>query len=295
MKYGLIYFALTLFLCTCGPAPSEPAAPGATITQQDASNPYADRIAAAHDRLNASPAGRLVAESIEAHGGLESWYGQSPLYYHFDYRPQDGKGKVRDSYILNDYVNARAVHQVADNMDVTYGFDGKDAWQNPADAELVVSPRFWSLTPYYFVGLPFVLADDGIIFEQLEPRELDGTTYNPVKVTYESGMGDADDDYYILYINPDTKQLDALNYIVSYPGFFEDGKHLPEKLMRLTDKTTVSGITLPGGYLTSWSDKPNENITTITVSDYEFRLDTDVDAFDRPAEAKVVNDLPASK
>ena len=295
MKYGLIYLALILFLCTCGPAQTDSETATDTVTEQDNSNPYAARIAAAHDRLNTSPAGRLVAESIEAHGGLESWYGQSPLYYHFDYRPQDGKGKVRDSYILNDYVNARAVHQVADNMDVTYGFDGKDAWQNPADAELAVSPRFWSLTPYYFVGLPFVLADEGIIFEQLEPRELDGITYKPVKVTYESGMGDADDDYYILYINPDTKQLDALNYIVSYPGFFEDGKHLPEKLMRLTDKTTVSGITLPGGYLTSWSDKPDENITTITVSDYEFRPETDVDAFDRPAEAKVVNDLPASK
>ena len=242
--------------------------------------------------MGSTPGGELVLRAINAHGGLDNWYAQSPLYYRFNYRPMDKDAQVRDSYILNDYVHARAVHQVANDRDVTYGFDGEDAWQNPADAELSISPRFWSLTPYYFVGLPFVLADEGINFELLDDRELDGQTYRTVKVTYAAGIGDADADYYILYIHPETGQLDALNYIVSYPGFFEDGKHLPEKLMRITGKTTVGGVTLPEGYLTSWSDAPEESITTIEVSEYEFRPGTDPDAFDRPSGAKVMNDLP---
>jgi len=198
---------------------------------------------------------------------------------------------IRDSYILNDYVNARAVHTSADQEGVTYGFDGKDAWHAPADVKPSVSPRFWSLTPYYFVGLPFVLADEGINFEPMPDAEWEGTSYQKIKVTYDAGTGDADGDYYVLWINPETMQVDALNYIVSYPGFFKDGGHLPEKLMVLDGKVEVEGITLPTGYTTRWSDKPTEVITNITVSDYAFRPETKDEAFAQPTGAVVVTDL----
>ena len=254
-------------------------------------SPHAGRIAAATKRLSATDAGTLVLASINAHGGLEKWYSQSPLYYRFNYRPVEKDKTVRDSYILNDYVNARAVHRSADQEGMTYGYDGNDAWKHPAGAELKVGPRFWSLTPYYFVGLPFVLADEGIYFEQLPDATLNGISYHKIKVTYAPGTGDADGDYYVLWLHPETKQLDALNYIVSYPGFFPDGGHLPEKLMVLTDKVVVDGITLPTGYTTRWSDTPDEVITNITVSEYAFRPDTKASAFAIPEGAEVVNDL----
>lgn len=284
------YFAilLTLFVfsaCT----PEEPVA--ATTAEYVPEAPFADRVTAAEKRLSSTEAGSLVLSAINAHGGLEKWYAQSPLYYHFNYQPTDAANTVRNSYILNDYVNARAVHTSADQDGMTYGFDGKDAWKHPAGAELKVSPRFWSLTPYYFVGLPFVLADEGINFEQLPAMDLNGTSYERVKVTYATGTGDADGDYYVLWLNPETKQMDALNYIVSYPGFFKDGAHTPEKLMILSGKTTVDGITLPTGYTTRMMATPDEVDTNISVSDYEFRPDTKDDAFAKPADAEVVNDL----
>lgn len=234
----------------------------------------------------------MVLAAINAHGGLEKWYAQSPLYYHFNYRPTDPKQTVRDSYILNDYVSARAAHTSADQEGVTYGFDGKDAWYvAPEGVEPSVSPRFWSLTPYYFVGIPFVFADEGINFEQLPDAEWEGTKYSKIKITYASGTGDADGDYYVIWINPETKQVDALNYIVSYPGFFKNGGHTPEKLMVLSGTTTVDGITLPTGYTTRMSDKPTEVVTNITVSDYEFRPETKDEAFTKPPSAVVSNDL----
>lgn len=282
------YFILLTALWSCGEPAATNEAPASTVATPA---PFADRIAASEKRLTASPAGGMVLDAINAHGGLEKWYAQSPLYYRFNYRPTDTDQTVRDSYILNDYVNARAVHESADQEGVTYGFDGQDAWHAPAETEPTVSPRFWSLTPYYFVGLPFVLADEGINFERLDDADLAGTSYHRVKVTYEAGTGDADEDYYVLWLNPATKQLDALNYIVSYPGFFKDGGHLPEKLMVITGKTTVGGITLPEGYTTRWSDSPEEVITNITVSDYAFKPETDEAAFNKPAGAKIVNDL----
>jgi hypothetical protein len=293
VKNLLILLVLSglFFACTPPEVDAEKSTAEVTSTSEQ---PFANRISAAEARLRTSEAGQLILASINAHGGLKKWYNQSPLYYHFNYRPV-GDATVRDSYILNDYVNARAVHQSADQKGISYGFDGKNAWQSPADSTPTVSPRFWSLTPYYFVGLPFVLADEGILFDQLEDETLDGVDYQRVKITYAEGTGDADDDYYILYLNPETKQVDALNYIVSYPGFFENGKHLPEKLMRITDKKAVDGIILPTGYGTYWSNKPEEVITRITVSDHEFRPETKGEAFAVPLDAKLVNDLAAKQ
>ncbi|WP_020567460.1 DUF6503 family protein [Neolewinella persica] len=287
MKYIFVLLLLPFLFLGC----SEQAADSPGVTEPaEAVSPFAGRIDAATARLSKTPASQLVAAAISAHGGLEKWYSQSPLYFHFDYRPV-GEGTIRDSYSLNDYVNARSIHQSVDQEGVSYGFDGKNAWKAPAESEPTVSPRFWSLTPYYFVGLPFVLADEGINFEQLPDGELNGVNYHKVKVTYDAGTGDAADDYYVLWLHPTTKQLDALNYIVSYPGFFKDGGHLPEKLMVLSGKTTVAGIVLPTGYTTRWSDKPEEVITNISVSDYDFRPGTNDSAFEMPDNGVVYTDL----
>jgi hypothetical protein len=224
---------------------------------------------------------------------LESWYANGPLYYHFNYQPLD-ESTPRNTYITNDYVNSRAVHQLAGDEEQYFGFDGTNAWS--ADGEKVggMSPRFWSLTPYYFVGLPFVLADEGINFQALPAAELDGITYEPVRVTYNQGTGDASDDYYVLYLNPDTGQLDALRYVVSYPGYFPDGGNTPEKIMKITGRTKVDGITLPTGYLTSmWNDgNVSKPVTKIDVTDYTFKPELEDDFFAMPADAQVYNDLP---
>lgn len=286
----IISFFTLLMMVVFSGCNSQPEARETAVKQTEEQSPFADRIAAADKRLEASPAGQLIAAAITAHGGLENWYSQSPLYFHFNYRPV-GDGTVRNSYSHNDYVNARSVHQSVDQEGISYGFDGTNAWKFPADSEPSVSPRFWSLTPYYFVGLPFVLADEGINFEQLPDAELNGTNYHKVKVTYAAGTGDADGDYYVLWLHPETRQLDALNYIVSYPGFFKDGGHLPEKLMVISEKVTVDGIVLPTGYTTRWSDAPEEVITNISVTDYDFRPETKDSAFGMPAGGAVVNDL----
>ncbi len=283
---------LALLLSTaffaCTPNAGEPAA---SPEQNEASStPFANRVAAATERLSATESGQLILEAIDAHGGLEAWYSQSPLRYRFNYRPVEEDKTVRDSYILNDYVNARAVHESADQKGMSYGFDGQDAWKFPAGAALKINPRFWSLTPYYFVGLPFVLADEGIFFERLPDASLNGVDYRKVKVTYATGTGDADGDYYVLWLHPETKQVDALNYIVSYPGFFPDGGHLPEKLMVITDKVVVDGITLPTGYTTRWSTAPDEVITNITVSGYNFLPEVADNVFAMPTGAEVTNE-----
>ena len=291
MRY-LLALLLLPFFCSCGETADNDLEPaGSTELPAD---PNADRIAAATDRLSSSDPAQKVLRAINAMGGLEAWYGNGPLYYRFNYQPLDD-GTPRDTYITNDYRRSRAVHQLASDTTVRYGFDGTDAWSPKGEKVEGMSPRFWALTPYYFVGLPFVLADEGINFEELPATEMDGNTYDMVRVTYEQGTGDASGDFYVLYLNQETGMLDALRYVVSYPGFFPDGGTTPEKLMKHTGKTKVDGVTLPTGYTTyMWNDGDvSEPVTDISVTDYAFRPELSVDYFDRPADMQVYNDLPA--
>lgn len=253
---------------------------------------YANRVAAAKERLGQTTEGQRIWQALEAHGGLENWYAKSPLHFRFNYQPDEGAGL--DTRILNDYVNSRTVHTMVSDSSVRYGWDGNQAWLQPADANPGTSVRFWSLTPYYFVGLPFVLADEGIHFSTLEPLEWQENTYTPIKVTYGNGVGDAPDDYYVIYLNEQTNQLDALRYIVSYRGFFEDGQHLPEKLMTITEHITVDGMILPAGFQTRWwnDGKPSEVNTKVEVTEYAFHPQTSAAAFAMPTGAKVMEDEP---
>ncbi len=251
-----------------------------------------DRVAEAEKRLGESDAGKLLLSSIQAHGGLRQWFGNGPIAFHFDYQPLDG-GRRRDSYQVVDQWSVRAVHEVAANRNLLYGWDGKQAWNYPDTAEVGVNPRFWSTTPFYFIGLPFVLADEGVILERLTPKEYNGVNYDLIKASYESGVGDAPDDYYVIYIHPETKLMGGLRYIVSYPGFFPNGGHNPEKFMEILGHQEVEGVTIPTGYHTFWfkDAEPAEHITKIDVTEVAFKPELQSNFFDAPEGAKIQEGL----
>ncbi len=251
-----------------------------------------ERVTNAQSRLASSPAGQKIWASIEAHGGLKLWFSNGPISFHFDYQPLDG-GARRDSYQVVDQWSVRSVHEVAANRQLKYGWDGKNAWSFPDTANVGVNPRFWSNTPFYFVGLPFVLADEGVILEELEPYEYKGVMYDLVKATYEDGTGDAPDDFYVIYLHPETGLMGGLRYIVSYPGFFPSGGNSPVKFMEILGTQTSKGITIPTGYNTHWfrENQAEEHITKIDVTEFGFKPKTEDDFFNAPEGAKIQDGL----
>jgi len=292
LTYYLPICIIALFISCSQPSGTESATEQEAVQTEKLAKVPADwvqaRTAEAQERLSKSAAGKLLWSSIEAHGGLTNWFAKGPISFHFDYQPLDG-GRRRNSYQIIDQWSVRAVHEVADNRDVKYGWDGTQAWSFPDSADVGVNPRFWSTTPYYFVGLPFVLADEGVILEELGEKEFNDVSYDLIKASYESGVGDAPDDFYVIYVHPETKLMGALRYIVSYPGFFPDGGHWPEKFMEITGQQTVDGITIPTGYHTHWfkEDQPAEHITTIDVTEVSFEPETPDKFFEVPEGAKI--------
>ena len=251
-----------------------------------------ERVATTQDRLNATEAGRRIWQAMEAHGGLARWFSNGPLQFQFNYQPLDGS-TPRNTYEVANYWSAQTRHQLVEDTTVQFGWDGEQAWAYPTDTLIPYNVRFWSLTPYYFVGIPFVLGDEGIHLASLGEATFEEKSYDLVKVTYDEDTGDAPDDYYIIYVGQEDHRVGALRYIVSYPGYFPDGGHAPEKLMALTGTQAIDGIILPEGYRTFWwkEEQVGEHITDITVSEVLFRPEVRQDYFMVPDGAKVIQTL----
>ena len=273
---------LALLIAGCGPDLAAP--PARDI---DA------RVTEAADRLGASEAGQRVLASIDAHGGLGAWYGGGPLRFRYTYTRLDSLGEAAsaiDTRQLVDPWASRAVHTLADDEAVSFGWAGTEAWVQPAGADLPTNARFWSLTPYYFVGIPFVLADPGVRHEMAPADTVEGRHVDVVRVTFEPGTGDAPDDYYDLLLDPETDRVRGVRYVVSYAAFNPDGGHTPETLMLYDGAQTVGDVTLQEGFRSfdSASGRPKARGTVTEAA----RLpETPASAFDVPAGAAVLDEM----
>lgn len=302
MKYTLIY-AVIIFtsLLSC----KETAKPNQEVAEsqllQDA-NPSSipkswvdNRVEKAKKRLDGSEAGKVVWNAMEAMGGLNKWYGNGYLSFRFNYQPLDGS-MTRDTYQTIDTWSNKARHRSVTDSTAIYGWDGKNAWVKAKDSTTFkYNLRFWALTPLYLAAQPLVLDGEGVNLELLPQTNYKGMPQDVVKVTFDSGTGDAPDDYYILYLDAKTHLLSALRYIVSYPGYFPNGGNNPEKFMELVSRTTVNGISFPLKFNTYWStddgQPKGEPITTIELSDIEFQSELEENFFGQPEGAKLLEGL----
>lgn len=252
------------------------------------------RVAKANKKLNASEAGRIVWKAMEAHGGLQKWYEAGPISFHFNYQPLDG-GTARNTYQVIDTWRRNARHFQANDSTAQFGWDGKDAWVMAKDStEFPYNTRFWSLTPYFFVAQPFVLDGQGVHLELLPEKMYHEKEQHVVKVTFDDGTGDAPDDYYVLYFDKESYQLSVIRYIVSYPGYFKNGGHLPEKFMELHGEQIVNGFLFPKNYKTHWlteTEEAGEHITDITLSNIMFQTELESTYFEIPEKVEVLKGL----
>ncbi|MEL6614820.1 MAG: hypothetical protein AAFQ43_03730 [Bacteroidota bacterium] len=257
------------------------------------------RVTEAADRLGASDAGQRVLSAIEAHGGLEAWYGSGPLRFRYAYTRLDSLGEPTEQPALDtrqmiDVWASRAVHTLATDTTISFGWTGSQAWALPSEEAIPTDARFWSLTPYYFVGMPFVLADPGVNLEMAEPLALsDSTTLDQVYVTFDPGTGDAPDDYYYLLLDPETDEVRGVRYVVSYGPFNPDGGHTPETIMLYDGAQTVGDIVIQEGFRSfAWNGTgPGTPKARGAVSETSFATDATDAAFAPPPEAVVLPDL----
>ncbi len=166
-------------------------------------------------------------------------------------------------------------------------FDGDKCWVTPADSELLPQARFHALTWPYFLAAPFKLSDPGAHVKHMGPADLLNTTHDTAKLTFDAGVGDAPDDWYVLYKEPGTDRLKAMAYIVTYSKSKEEAESEPHAVV-FDGYQTIDGVTLPMTWaFYDWNQEKGvhgQAIGRVTVSNARF-VDPPADAFTKPAGA----------
>ncbi|KAA1243006.1 DUF6503 family protein [Aquimarina sp. RZ0] len=94
-------------------------------------------------------------------------------------------------------------------------YDGQDVYLSPAEAN-DKGARFDMFTWTYFFCMPYKLDDPGTSLTIQEDRKLNNIPHSTAKLTFDSGTGDAPDDWYILYADQVISSLQAAAYIVTF-------------------------------------------------------------------------------
>lgn len=215
---------------------------------------------------------KLVMETIEAHGGTKKWYGNGQLQFRWTYHMTDrGPKAIVDTLQTVDTSSLDAMHKV-EGKDITFGVSGGEYWIRPMDAEFMPPYKFWTLTPYYFMGIPFVFNDENATFTKLADKmEFEDKEYAQVKITYNEKAGDSPDDYYVLLIDPETKVTRGAYYTVTNKLVAKDGVG-PAKFITLDDLKDVDGVKLASGHRTfaMEDDKITDQMRFTEVGEVKF-------------------------
>lgn len=235
-------------------------------------------------------------EGLKAHGTIEQFRQFGTLEFDARNWPFGKNGLLNDHHLID--LKSRKI--LITSKDYKLGFDGKDVWVTPKNPPLATPPRFYVSTPFYFFGLPFVLADPGTMQTPLGTKSVNGKQYDAVKVTFKKGVGDTPEDYYIPYFDQKSHQLYLALYIVTYMPF-RQGKPIDKLELHsivFNEWQNVNGLLVPKRVtFYAWKNgKLGEGSNPMTFENVSFRKERpDPNRFHKPEGAIIDESLKASQ
>lgn len=170
-------------------------------------------------------------------------------------------------------------------------FDGKEVYALGIKEKNMATARFDIFTWPYFLGLPYKLNDQGTIWSNFEENKWGTRKFDTGKLTFESGTGDAPDDWYVIYKNSKTNTLEGAAYIVTFGKGKEKAEKEPHAIKYSQFKQVNSVPIATHWTFHMWSLKTGyeEQIGEAKLSNIKFIEEAE---FIVPSEAKVVKALP---
>jgi hypothetical protein len=166
---------------------------------------------------------------FQTHGGISAWKKARTLSYNLGEEVHTVDLKTRKTAV--------------NSTKYSLGFDGKEVWLTENEKGAYKgNPTFYYNLYFYFYAMPFVFADDGIIYEKVAPISFEGTNYPGYKISYKANIGTTPDDNYILYYNPKSYQMEWLAYTVTFNSKAPSEKY---NLIKYHKWENVSGLILP--------------------------------------------------
>jgi len=203
-------------------------------------------------------ADQLAAKMIEAHGGMERWEKSSIIHFN---QSMVAPGQD-DPWVSVETIEQgdRRVYQEWPLDGARIVYDGTEVWStgwiraNP--------PKFMVHLAYYFICLPWLTQDPGVNLEytgmgKFPTAEKD---YHQLRMTFDAGVGDSPDDYYVIFIDPESYRMIGTEFVVTYGAMLDLFNLPPDKtflgpLFKVyEDYTEVDDMVLPKRYKTYTPD-----------------------------------------
>ncbi|MEO1260749.1 MAG: DUF6503 family protein [Bacteroidota bacterium] len=254
MRQLTLLFSMFIILFSCG-SPQPPAEPKIDLTK------YPEDL----------------QKIFARHGGLETWNKMKAMSYEI----------VKDGGNEKQMIDLKDRRERIEASSFKTGYDGKDFWLE-ADTSYKGNPVFYHNLMFYFYAMPFVLADDGIIYSEAAPLSFEEKNYPGIKIAFDAGVGVSPEDEYFIHFDPDTYEMAWLGYTVT----FSSGKKSQDiHWIRYNDWKNFNGLLLPNTL--SWYKYENglptelrnvREFAEVTVSEEAFADDV----FAKPEGAEVV-------
>ncbi len=168
---------------------------------------------------------------FEKHGSLATWNKMKALSYEI----------VKEGGNEKQMIDLQNRRERIEASNFKTGYDGTNFWVE-ADTSYKGNPVFYHNLMFYFYAMPFVLADDGIIYGETEPLEYEGKTYPGIRISYNDGVGVSSQDEYFIHYDPTTYEMAWLGYTVTY---FSGEKSKRISWIRYDDWKNFNGLVLP--------------------------------------------------
>lgn len=219
-----------------------------------------------------------LSKVFEAHGGIDQWRAQRTLSYTME-RPDYNEVHTIDLYTRKGKI---------DTEQFSMGFDGQQVWLKDEEENYKGNPGFYHNLMFYFYAMPFVLADDGIIYGSTEDLIFEEKHYPGIQIAYNDGVGASSKDEYYIHYDPETYQMAWLGYTVTYRS---GEKSDDVRWIRYDDWSTIEGVLLPKSI--SWYTYENRDLidprNTVPFKDVSLSTTKKVDGFyNKPEKASYV-------
>ncbi|MDH3708536.1 MAG: hypothetical protein OER04_01545 [Cyclobacteriaceae bacterium] len=196
-----------------------------------------------------------VITAIEAAaGGWDQLWSLNDVEFTYSYHsPSDDKLDLSTERYLFDSEHSWAKytsHQINvfpdQEGEVIQCYDGKEKaevsfnGEKQEDQEAVGLCHFLRKANFFWFVMNFRLDDPGTIHEYLGQEEVNGVTYDKLKVSYDSEVtGKEQNDTFVLFVNPETKLVDR--FLFSLPVW----EIMEPVLLMEVEYSEVEGLMLP--------------------------------------------------
>lgn len=206
-------FAVALALSLAVACSAEPAAPSdadsTDAAASDSASPAGEPAAPAAQGAADPEAAALAARVLEALGGEAAWNEARFLRFGFAGRRQHAWDRVTGQHRVEGESEEGEATVVVHDLDTREGrawVDGAEVTGERA-AELLENAYGAWVNDTYWLLMPYKLRDPGVTLAHAGTREVDGTAYEVLHLSF-AGVGLTPGDQYWAYVHPESGQMD---------------------------------------------------------------------------------------